>query len=223
MLLSRDRRSVAREQPWSIKDFHGIIMSHTTRSRQFQLGGFEDPGSLGFVFVAVLVGSLLTSQLGNLLSPEKIGATRSATCTFEGDGTGTLGGTITISEGDSATASYTGTITGLTAGQQHGIHVHQNGDTGGNCDSAGGHYNPDMAPHGMPSSPSTDRHIGDLGNILANGQGDSTFSLSDNLALLSGKYSIINRAIVVHAGPDLFEGAAGNAGARLGCCVITQV
>ena len=33
------------------QDFFKFFIS---RSRQFQLGGFEDPGSLGFVFVAVL-------------------------------------------------------------------------------------------------------------------------------------------------------------------------
>ena len=38
--------------------------------------------------------------------------------------------------------SFTGTLTGLVANQEHGFHVHEAGATGSNCKDAGGHYNP---------------------------------------------------------------------------------
>lgn len=55
-----------------------------------------------------------------------------------------------------------GSVSGLPAGK-HGFHIHEKGDTGNGCLSAGGHYNPHKLSHGAPDD--SNRHIGDLGNI----------------------------------------------------------
>ena len=54
-------------------------------------------------------------------------------------------------------------ISGLTANQEHGFHIHQLGDLSNGCTSLGGHYNPEGEDHGSPDDP--DRHVGDLGNL----------------------------------------------------------
>ena len=116
----------------------------------------------------------------------------------------------------------TGIVSGLTPGK-HGIHVHTNG----NCDSpdamsAGGHYSPYGGRHNAPTSP--DRHLGDLGNIVAGPDGVAQVDLvveGTTLALI-GTNSIVDRAIVIHANQDDFSDPAGNSGPRVACGVIEQ-
>ena len=117
-----------------------------------------------------------------------------------------------------------GEIRGLTPGQ-HGFHVHEKGDLSQGCTSAGGHYNPKGRQHGAPTD--KQRHIGDLGNIMANSAGVATISIIDKKLQLNGEHSVIGRAIVVHADPDdLGRGShstsklTGNAGGRVGCGVV---
>ncbi|GFS09531.1 superoxide dismutase [Cu-Zn] [Elysia marginata] len=108
---------------------------------------------------------------------------------------------------------------------KHGFHIHQWGDITGGCLSTGGHYNPTDKNHGAPED--EERHVGDFGNLeqTADGRIDTTFS--DPVATLFGPQSIIGRAVVLHElEDDLGKGgndaslANGNAGARIGCCVI---
>ena len=78
--------------------------------------------------------------------------------------------------------------------------------------------------HGAPHDEV--RHVGDLGNIRADSGGIATVDKTDRLIQLCGPYSVIGRAIVVHAnrddlGTDAAESlTTGNSGARIGCCVI---
>lgn len=117
-------------------------------------------------------------------------------------------------------------VTGLTYGS-HGFHVHQSGDLSEGCSSAGGHFNPQSTKHGAYSDPASQRHVGDLKSLNAQRNGVAVGESKDLLINLSGKESVIGRAIVVHAGQDdLGRGgdagseASGNAGARVACCVI---
>ncbi|KAL7639835.1 UNVERIFIED_CONTAM: hypothetical protein RMT77_009248 [Armadillidium vulgare] len=119
-----------------------------------------------------------------------------------------------------------GQITGLSPGL-HGFHIHENGDLGNECKNAGPHFNPFNRNHGEPNS--NERHVGDLGNILADENGIARIHVFDAQPSLdtSSQAYVGNRAIVVHASPDdLGQGGnpeslkTGNAGSRLGCGVI---
>ena len=114
--------------------------------------------------------------------------------------------------------TITGEITGLAPGN-HGFHIHEKGDmTEMDGTSAGGHYNPLEVDHGRPSD--RIRHIGDLGNITADNNGRAVIDKTDTVIRLNGIYSIIGRAVVVHADPDDFSQPTGNAGPRVGFGVI---
>jgi Cu-Zn family superoxide dismutase len=112
-----------------------------------------------------------------------------------------------------------GEITGLTPGP-HGFHVHQYGD----CSSAdpkchGAHFNPDKKKHGGPDA--EERHVGDLGNIMADESGKATIKMKDKLIALAGPHSIMSRSIIIHAkADDLKTDPAGNAGDRIAGGVV---
>lgn len=110
-------------------------------------------------------------------------------------------------------------IYGLTPGK-HGFHIHEYGDCSApDGTSSGGHFNPDGNPHAGPND--SIRHAGDMGNVVADSTGTAHYELTDNMLAFSGKYSIIGRAIIVHAGEDdLVSQPTGNAGARVACGVI---
>jgi superoxide dismutase, Cu-Zn family len=112
-----------------------------------------------------------------------------------------------------------GNVTGLTPGK-HGFHVHEWGNcTSADGKSAGGHFNPDNKKHGAPTD--AERHVGDLGNIVADSTGTAYYDYTDNVISFEGKHSIIGRSIIVHAGEDdLTSQPTGNAGARVACGVI---
>ncbi|VDM44828.1 unnamed protein product [Toxocara canis] len=128
---------------------------------------------------------------------------------------------------DSLSLVVNGTVRGLTAGL-HGFHVHARGDIGNNCGAALGHYNPFGRNHGAPGLAfPTVRHVGDLGNIQANANGEATISGTFRGVGLVGPFSIIGRALVVHAmADDLGLGnndgsrTTGNAGGRFACGII---
>ena len=127
-------------------------------------------------------------------------------------------------------------ISGLKPGK-HGFHIHEAGDLTDSCTSACKHFNPSNKKHGGPDS--KERHVGDLGNIKANKQGNCKTTFTDSKIKLKGKYSIIGRSVVIHDLEDDFgEGGidkdgnivdkkihqeslkTGNAGKRIACGVI---
>ncbi len=78
----------------------------------------------------------------------------------------------------------------------HGFHVHQFGDLTQSCKSAGGHFNPHNKEHGSPED--FNRHVGDLGNIIADENGEAVVDIQDYfLTMNGGPNSIIGRAVVV--------------------------
>ena len=103
----------------------------------------------------------------------------------------------------------------------HGFHVHQLGDLREGCKSACSHYNPDGRTHGGPTG--TDRHAGDLGNILADAEGRCVSRVIADVCL----DDIIGRMLVIHddeddlgLGGDDESLKTGNAGTRIACGVI---
>jgi superoxide dismutase, Cu-Zn family len=109
-------------------------------------------------------------------------------------------------------------ISGLSPGE-HGFHVHEFGVWSEDGMASGGHFNPTKSPHAAPHS--TKRHIGDLGNVMANASGNVTLDLDDTHLSLHGAHSIIGRGLVVHEkADDLKTQPTGNAGGRLAVGVI---
>ena len=67
--------------------------------------------------------------------------------------------------------------------------------------SAGGHYNPESHPHGLPESDT--RHAGDLGNLQADNDGKVHYEITvSNISVAGTKNPIIGRGVIVHAKPD---------------------
>lgn len=113
----------------------------------------------------------------------------------------------------------TGTVRGLTPGP-HGFHVHEFGDlsdtaTGG---SAGSHFAPGGHEHGDRTA--AKRHVGDLGNLVADEQGTATIDVVDEVIELEGAHSILGRGLVVHERADDFSQPTGNAGGRVAFAVV---
>lgn len=116
-------------------------------------------------------------------------------------------------------------IKNLQKNSTHAIHIHESGDTRRGCSSLGSHYNPFNKTHGGHDDKI--RHVGDLGNIVANKHGEVNMIINDDLIKLRGKYSVIGRSVVIHEGiDDLGKGGhidsltTGHAGKRMGCGVI---
>ena len=118
-----------------------------------------------------------------------------------------------------------GKLEGLTPGGQHAFHIHEMGDLSQGCTSLAGHYNPLGEKHGGPHS--CHRHVGDLGNLIADQDGVAEFRFSDIKIQVLGPHSIIGRGCVVHLyKDDLGEGGTdesektGSAGPRITCGVV---
>ena len=118
-------------------------------------------------------------------------------------------------------------VAGLTPGA-HGFHVHENGDCGPGPDgtpggAAGDHFAPLGNPHGAPEADSTQRHLGDLGNLDADDNGVAQDERTDEMLTLSGPNSIIGKALIIHSGEDdLTSQPSGNSGDRIACGVIQE-
>ncbi|KAK9313686.1 superoxide dismutase [Lipomyces starkeyi] len=141
-------------------------------------------------------------------------------------GDSTVSGTVTFeqtAEGAPTTISWD--IKGNDANALRGFHVHEFGDNTNGCTSAGGHFNPFAKTHGAPTDEV--RHVGDLGNVTTDAEGNAKGSTADSLITLIGPQSVLGRTIVIHGGTDdLGKGGhpdslkTGNAGPRPACGVI---
>ncbi|KRT86907.1 hypothetical protein AMK59_2413 [Oryctes borbonicus] len=135
-----------------------------------------------------------------------------------------VNGTIKFKQTDDGVV-IEGEVLGLTPGK-HGFHVHGKGDLSDGCTSTGSHFNPFNKDHGSPDS--ENRHVGDLGNIVADDKGVAKIQITDKIiSLRSGDTNILGRAIVVHSGEDdLGRGGhddsltTGHAGGRVACGII---
>jgi hypothetical protein len=99
-----------------------------------------------------------------------------------------------VSQSDDAPVKVTGELTGLAPGD-HGFHVHEFGDNTNGCTSAGAHFNPDGKDHAGPND--ADRHVGDLGNVVAGPDGVAKVDINDKIISLAGRNNIIGRTMVV--------------------------
>lgn len=112
----------------------------------------------------------------------------------------------------------------LTPGE-HGIHVHNVGK----CEapgftSAGGHFNPTNAHHGINNPQDPHPHLGDLPNLVVNkeGKAKTTFTARD-LTLANSLFHDGGTTLVIHANvDDLKSDPSGNSGDRIACGVIEK-
>jgi Cu-Zn family superoxide dismutase len=142
-----------------------------------------------------------------------------AIATLEPLGDSGVEGRVVFTQGDVDLAIDVD-VTGLTPGE-HGFHVHEYGDcSAADGSSAGGHFNPGDHPHAGISDAAS--HAGDLGNLVAdeNGQATREFELS-KITLREGATNILGRAVIVHEkADDLATQPTGAAGGRVACGVV---
>lgn len=131
-------------------------------------------------------------------------------------------GRVSFTQEETGGVQVIADVRGLSEGM-HGFHIHENGDCSDNAQAAGGHFNPGNDPHGAPTDPESEHHIGDMGNISADASGTARLDTTFGFLTLEGDASLIGKALVVHAGrDDLTSQPSGDAGARVACAVIVQ-
>ena len=113
------------------------------------------------------------------------------------------------------------TLTNLPAGT-HAFHVHAVGACEPPFKSAGGHFNPADAKHGITSADGM--HVGDMPNIHVPASGALEIEvLNTQLSLDEALFDEDGAAIVIHEGADDYASdPAGAAGPRIACGVIQQ-
>jgi len=117
-------------------------------------------------------------------------------------------------------------LKGFKKNSIHGIHIHEAGDLTEQCMGACAHFNPTNKNHGGIDSKI--RHVGDLGNINADINGNIITKIEDNIIKLRGNtFNIIGRSVVIHEDADDnglggYEDSltTGHSGKRLCCAVI---
>ena len=117
-------------------------------------------------------------------------------------------------------------VEGLKKNGLHGFHIHECGDMSEECESMCAHFNPYGKNHGCPGS--KERHVGDLGNLIANQNGIAHYERIDDMIKLRGtKANIIGRGLIIHADeddcglgnyPDSLT--TGHSGKRIACAII---
>jgi Cu-Zn family superoxide dismutase len=125
-------------------------------------------------------------------------------------------GRITFSE-EGGKIRVHGEISGLAPGE-HGFHVHEYGVWSPDGKAAGSHFNPESQAHADRTA--AKRHVGDLGNIKANENGNAAIDFVDGHLTFRGPHSIIGRGLVVHEKADDYSQPVGNAGGRVSVGVI---
>lgn len=110
-------------------------------------------------------------------------------------------------------------VRGLTSGL-HGFSILETRECG--SEIPGDHFNPGGTAHGAPGGDV--QHVGDLGNIIADENGNARYERFDNVMSFNGSSSIVGHAVVVSTGyDDLTTDPDGAAGAPLACGVIHRL
>jgi superoxide dismutase, Cu-Zn family len=119
------------------------------------------------------------------------------------------------------------TVSQLPPGE-HGIHIHNVGKCDGPAfTTAGGHFNPTGAHHGIHNTQDPHPHVGDLPNLVVSDKGTGKLTFTAVGATISpGTDSLFHdggTSLVIHAkADDLMSDPSGNSGDRIACGVITQ-
>ena len=118
-------------------------------------------------------------------------------------------------------------LMGLPPGE-HAFHIHATGK----CEApgfttAGGHFNPDNAHHGMNNAETPHPHAGDMNNFTVGPKGTAKLTVMDpNVTMGDDNHSIFSNggtALIIHAkADDMKSDPSGNAGDRIACGVISK-
>jgi len=170
--------------------------------------------------ISVISGLLITAGVLVGCQGMEQGSGQKASANLESrSGSKTTGEVNFVSQGKDVLV--TGKFSGLKPNSEHGFHVHEKGDcSAADATSAGGHFNPDGKPHGLPGSGA--HHAGDMPNIKADGAGNANYSTKlHGFAVNTGPNGIIGKSVVVHRDPDDYKSQpAGNSGPRIACGLI---
>lgn len=174
--------------------------------------GVRQPARAALLLSAFAVAACALSISAALAEP---GDEASAAMT---DAEGNEVGTVELTEMHSGTL-IVAKLTGLPEGA-HAFHVHETGQCEPPFKSAGGHYNPDGAKHGLEAEGGP--HPGDMPNIHVPASGALTIEVLNTLLALDDKLlDDDGAAVVIHAGADDYRSdPAGDAGDRIACGVI---
>lgn len=143
-------------------------------------------------------------------------APKTVTAKIAGAKKSKLAGTVTLTE-DEDGVKVAVNVENAPPGV-HATHIHEKADCSGKgFKTAGGHFNPDNNPHGLPTAKK--HHLGDLGNMKVGKDGKGTLELEVKGANLKDgdAHSFLGRAIIIHAKKDTGAQPTGAAGARIGC------
>jgi len=111
---------------------------------------------------------------------------------------------------------------------EHALHIHTTAKCEGPAfTSAGGHFNPTNAHHGVNNTESPKPHAGDMPNFTVKPNGTAKLTVDDAAVTLGdGSNSVFangGTALMIHAKPDdLKSDTAGNAGDRIACGMIAK-
>jgi len=182
-------------------------------------------GKTVFIFIAVALGSYAAAQTASAQEhPQEHPKEHSSLAMAKGVAVlhptqgNAAQGVVTFTQ-ESGGVRVVAKLTGVPKGV-HGFHIHEFGDcSSADGTAAGGHFNPTAMSHAGPAADK--RHIGDLGNVTADEQGNAQLDYVDKHLTFTGANSIIGHAVILHANPDDFTTQpTGNAGGRIACGVI---
>mmetsp|Transcript_33747 Transcript_33747/g.94981 ORF Transcript_33747/g.94981 Transcript_33747/m.94981 type:complete len:193 (-) Transcript_33747:131-709(-) len=166
------------------------------------------------------VGTVLLMVAVVALASVRGATLRCAVQVCSGSESPSIGGWVTVEDKTGNTAEVTASLTGLARYSVHGFHIHSDTIDGIDCSTASGHYNPDSVDHTCPENVTLPRHVGDLGNVYADYNGN-VYSVKtfDNLST----NDIYLRTIVIHQDPDdCYSQTSGDAGTRAGFCLLVN-
>ena len=146
------------------------------------LDRYRGPGTPPFE--PTLVATCAVSPQGKPCAGAGAGGGAAAAAVGGGGGV-VCSGTVTLtrlSDGETAIAYE---VRGLAPGA-HGFHIHEAADFSNGCTSAGPHFNPRGTAHGAPTDADAERHVGDMGNIVAGADGVARGVIVDRLIKLEG-------------------------------------